>query len=319
MNTGAKGSKSVGADAVSTRWMDYSLREALTKIKCKVFIMENAPALATNKGEGVAKRLIEYAKSNGYSSSFYKTSTMMHGVPQHRQRTFYFAWKSDIAPVMPWFDREKKNFADYLAEVTDDMLQQDQIINPKLMQEPWKLFIDHLGLDFREACLGARTPTTFQYVEDVGMMEEALDWFRETGNEKGVKSAEHAIKKYADGKGVWDGSVHVFGEYMNAVVGRNAFDTTHPVHDRSLSLREAMHMMAMPHNFELLGGVKNFNHICQNVPVCTAADMIAAAEQFCAGELEPSGHNDFWQNNMNRTFMKHKPKVEEHSLEEFFA
>ena len=45
---------------------------------------------------------------------------------------------------------------------------------------------------------------------------------------KALSTSDHAIKKYADGKGVWDGSVHVFGEYMNAVIGRNMVDTIHP-------------------------------------------------------------------------------------------
>jgi len=316
LNTAGKESASVGAMAASTRWMDYSLREALGKIKCQVFIMENAPALATNKGAGVAARLIAAAKEYGYSSSFYKTSTNHHGVPQARHRTFYFAWKNPTAPILPWYNRDHLHFTDYLKEISPTDLQQDLIVNQTIINEPCKRFINEsLGIaDWRQAIIEANVRTAFQYIHMHELMPTALKWFEEVSDEKGVKFMTHAIKKFGMNKGIWDGSIHVFDGHMNALVGRNVCDTIHPFEDRGLSIREAMHIMAMPKNFELLGGVKNFNMICQNVPVCTAADMIDAAIKFIDGELVDSSHGDFWQNNESQKFVKASPKIEAHDI-----
>ena len=110
--------------------------------------------------------------------------------------------------------------------------------------------------DVRELMVEENVKTTLNYVCKKGWMKEANEWFHRTGNEKGAKYSDHAIMKFADGKGVWDGSVHVFGEYMNAVIGRNMVDTMHPTEERSLTIREALHMMGFPENFELLHGLK---------------------------------------------------------------
>jgi site-specific DNA-cytosine methylase len=151
-------------------------------------------------------------------------------------------------------------------------------------------------------------------------MKEANEWFHKTGNEKGVKYSDHAMMKYADGKGVWDGSVHVFGEYMNAVIGRNMVDTIHPEHERSLTIREALHLMGFPDDFELLDGLKKMNHIAQNVPVVTSRDMHAEIAKFLTGDLEISDTTYLRQNNFKQLFeFDPKGKDTTPNLEEFFG
>ena len=103
--------------------------------------------------------------------------------------------------------------------------------------------------------------------------------------------------KFADGKGVWDGSVHVFGEYMNAVIGRNMVDTMHPTEERSLTIREALHLMGFPEDFELLHGLKKMNHIAQNVPVPTSRDLHTEIGKFLTGKLDLSDTTYLRQNN----------------------
>jgi hypothetical protein len=44
--------------------------------------------------------------------------------------------------------------------------------------------------------------------------------------------------------------------------------------------------MKMPENFQLQGGVKNLNHICQNVPVTTATDMANQIKKYLDGHLD---------------------------------
>ena len=262
-------------------------------------IIENAPALYTSKGKPVADKLFEIAKANGYSLSLYKTSTHLHGIPQRRDRTFAFAWKSPTAPVLNWYDEERKNFTEYLKEVTDIALYNDEIVNPKIANEGYGLFLKHkLGVDnVRTPLLEAGINTSFKYIQVNDWLEEARDWFASTGNEKYERLTAHAISKFDAGLGIWDGSTHVFGEVMNACVGRNAHDTIHPTLDRSLTVRELMHMMGLPNNFEMINVMRNLPHLFQNVPTCTAASMVAEAVKFCKGELVDSGKDLVRQNN----------------------
>jgi site-specific DNA-cytosine methylase len=47
----------------------------------------------------------------------------------------------------------------------------------------------------------------------------------------------------------------------------------HNTEDRYITYREAMTIMGLPSDFELIDPKKNMNHMCQNVPVRTAFDM----------------------------------------------
>jgi site-specific DNA-cytosine methylase len=296
-------------------------QDGIDKLGAKVVIVENAPALFTNKGRPVANRLYEICAERGYSLSLYKTSTRFHGVPQGRDRTFAIGWKSDSAPVMNWYNKDRKDFTEYLQEIPEDALHQDLVINKNVPDEPYYNFIKtKTNRDVREIMIEENVKTTLNYVCKKGWMKEANEWFHKTGNEKGIKYSDHAIMKFADGKGVWDGSVHVFGEYMNAVIGRNMVDTMHPTEERSLTIREALHMMGFPPNFELLGGLKKMNHIAQNVPVPTSRDLHTEIAKFLTGKLELSDTTYLRQNNHKQLLELDPNGVDTTpNLEEFFG
>jgi len=320
LNTGLS-EESKGAKCAKNEFMYQVFQDGIDILGAKVVIVENAPALYTNKGRPVANRLYEICAERGYSLSLYKTSTRYHGVPQGRDRTFAIGWKSSTSPVMNWYNRDRKSFAEYLQEIPDDALQQDLIINKNVPEEPYYTFIKtKTNRDVREIMLEEDVKTTLNYVNKKGWMKEANEWFHKTGHEKGIKYSDHAIKKYADGKGVWDGSVHVFGDYMNAVIGRNMVDTIHPTEDRSLTIREALHMMGFPEDFELLGGLPKVNHIAQNVPVPTSRDLHSEIGKFLRGELDLSDTTYLRQNN-HKQLMEFDPNGKDTtpSLEEFMS
>lgn len=320
LNTGTT-SESKGAGCAKNEWMYKVFEDGIDILGAKVVIVENAPALYTNKGRPVANNLYDICAQRGYSLSLYKTSTRYHGVPQGRDRTFAIGWKSESSPVMNWYNRPRKNFAEYLQEIPDNALHQDLIINKHVPDEPYYNFIKtKTNRDVREIMVEEDCKTTLNYIMKKGWMKEANEWFHRTGNEKGIKYSDHAIKKFADGKGVWDGSVHVFGEYMNAVIGRNMVDTMHPIEERSLTIREALHMMGFPEDFELLHGLKKMNHIAQNVPVPTSRDLHKEIQKFLKDELSLSETTYLRQNN-HKQLMEFDPKGKDTStnLEEFFA
>jgi len=320
LNTGTT-AESKGAGCAKNEWMYKVFEDGIDILGAKVVIVENAPALYTNKGRPVANNLYDICAQRGYSLSLYKTSTRYHGVPQGRDRTFAIGWKSESSPVMNWYNRPRKNFAEYLQEIPDNALHQDLIINKHVPDEPYYNFIKtKTNRDVREIMVEEDCKTTLNYIMKKGWMKEANEWFHRTGNEKGIKYSDHAIKKFADGKGVWDGSVHVFGEYMNAVIGRNMVDTMHPIEERSLTIREALHMMGFPEDFELLHGLKKMNHIAQNVPVPTSRDLHKEIQKFLKDEL-PLSETTYLRQNNHKQLMEFDPKGKDTStnLEEFFA
>jgi hypothetical protein len=97
-------------------------------------------------------------------------------------------------------------------------------------------------------------------------------------------------------------------------------DTIHPTEDRSLTIREALHMMGFPEDFELLGGLPKVNHIAQNVPVPTSRDLHFEIGKFLRGELTLSDTTYLRQNN-HKQLMEFDPNGKDTtpSLEEFMS
>lgn len=294
----SKNEESRGSGCKKNEWIYRSATDAINMFDTDVYICENAPALYTNKGRGVAETLMKIAEQTGRSVSFYKTSTMYHGIPQNRDRTFAFIWKSDTSPILEWHKKPYVDAVTYVKQVDPKALQQDVVINPGTVDNPFWLFLVNKYTDPYPVMVADNTISALHFIKKNGMLQECLDWFVKTGNESGEKSIRHAMMKFAADMNVWDGSTNVIcGDTIPALIARNMQSLKHPVENRSLTLREAMHFMGLPHDFELLGGKKNFNMIAQNVPTCTARDMVAQAMKFVRGELPMSNGKVVFQNN----------------------
>jgi site-specific DNA-cytosine methylase len=293
--------------------------QAMKCYDAEVIIGENAPALYTNKGKPVADKLLAIARENGYSFSLYKTTTSLHGIPQNRDRTFYIFWKGEKAPIMNWFNEPRKNFADYLSDVPQESLHQEIVINQRIGNESYYNFIQHLnpGKNPRDVINDARCTTAFSYIQRGGFLNEAIAYFEAVGDVKGLHMSTHAKHKFDQGLGIWDSSTHVFKDCMNAVIGRNMADTIHPTENRSLTIREALHLMGFPHDFYLKGGRSSTGFIAQNVPVCTAASMVREAVKFMDGKLEMSNTDFVKQNNHHQRIDAGCPDY--NTLEQFIA
>jgi len=295
-----------GAGCAKNDWMYISATDAIEKLNAKVVLIENAPGLYTTKGKQVANNLYKIAQDHGYSMTLYKTSTMFHGIPQARDRTFAILWNSSTAPIINYYDREREDFEGWLSKVDND---NSDLTNPKLLEDPYFLFLKTKVDDVREAIKEVGKKTAFQYVYHQNLLDEAIQYFNDTDNEKGLKLAEHAKMKLGDGKNIWDGSMNVYDDRIAALIGRNLISTIHPKEDRSLTIKEALHIMGFPHDLELLGSRKNMNHICQNVPAYTALDMVLEAVKFLDGDLEMSDSTLIKQNN-------YKQKIDYQSSED---
>ena len=81
-----------------------------------------------------------------------------------------------------------------------------------------------------------------------------------------------------------------FDKKENAMVGRTITSTLHPTKERYLIVREVMHLMGMPHNFEFSPSEPGaaLNMLAQNVPAYTACDMAQEVMKYIRGELDMS-------------------------------
>jgi hypothetical protein len=139
--------------------------------------------------------------------------------------------------------------------------------------------------------------TMFHWVCGEGLAEDCRQWALQNDNPGMVKFIEHTQRKLADGKGWWDGTPLIFHEATNAIIAKNSC-IVHPGKERGITIREAMWLMGLPHDFELVGG--SFNHICQNVPVNTATDWTGEIIRYLKGEITEFGGSFLKQNNISQ-------------------
>lgn len=302
LNTGGGKNSTMGrgSDAAQNEHMYNSSRWVLENLEPDVLWGENAPGLYTNIGAGVRVKLHEIAKEFGYAFSIIKTNTRHHGVPQNRPRTFYFFWKAESAPILEYYDRPTKNLGDYLKEIPKSASYQDN--NEKLTEDlandwTYRWAKDKYGDEFREV-IGSKSKTVFGYVAKFDLLEDLCAFAEKIQDPKALKVTAHMRKKFSQGLGIWDSSIHIFDpkSEINAVIGRNMADSIHPFEDRFMNIREYLHLMGHPHDYELTDR-KHAHHLTQNVPVNTARDWTYEVIKFLDGKLSLSGVDYLLQDN----------------------
>jgi site-specific DNA-cytosine methylase len=309
------------SDSATNDWMIESAKYVLGKVKPKVFWGENAPGLYGNMGKPVVERLREVGNKYGYTLSLYKTKSTLHGLGQVRNRAFYFFWKDSRVPVLPYFNREKEPIEECIrnAYVSDDDPMNELVNERKPSDDPWyKYILEEVegGIthkEFFERIEGSTNPLSYIEHKKISYLDVAK-WFKEHGYEKQADKCIRIDKKYKDGGSIMKRGVELGKGHTSAFVGHFATSLTHPDEDRFISIREALSIMKMPKDFNLQGGKKNLNMICQNVPVSTAQDMAQCVKDYLDRKLDTVNSKFMRQSNINRTH-----EVENNSLEEFLV
>jgi site-specific DNA-cytosine methylase len=287
--------KSRGGDAAQNDWMYKSAELVLEQVRPKVFWGENAPGLYSNMGIKVVERLREIGKKHGYSFSLVKTDTFVHGIPQHRMRSFYFFWKDSEAPILGYHKKEAPMLEEYLNQVPEDASGMDRPFGiGDISENAWFLYAKSKGWTTRKL-IESQYKTMFHFVAGEELIDDCLEWAEQNGQEGIVKFISHIKKKLADNKGWWDGTPLIFHDATNAIIAKNAC-IVHPGKERGITIREAMHLMGLPHDFEMVNNA--MNHICQNVPVTTATDWTSEIVRFIKGEIQEFGGDFVKQNNI---------------------
>lgn len=316
LNTG-ESEDVAGASCPVNEWMYQCLEDAIALFTAKVVIIENAPNLYTSAGDTIREKLIEICVSHGYSGTFYKTNTKHHGIPQNRDRTFFFAWNSATAPKLPWRRRPSVTFKEFMSADLRGQIHQDQLITPNILDKDghYNYIKEKYGNPF-EAMAETGDYSSFKFIMYRGEFDSYLEWCKNQNVERWLRIAEHRKSKLDQNKDAWDSSIRCFHDTCGAIVMRNVTDMMHPTEERSITLREAMRLMGMPKDFVIPNGVAGTQKLTQNVPTVTARDMVLLALEYIRGNLNDSGNTVVKQDNNHM-----KTEVEEAAvcnLEEFF-
>ena len=141
------------------------------------------------------------------------------------------------------------------------------------------------------------------YIESKTKYDKVSKWMFKNGYDRDAAKCERIHRKLEAGGNIMRKNIEFPKDHIGAFVGHLPTMLTHPDEDRFLTARECLSIMKMPEDFMLQGGIKNANHICQNVPVTTAEDMAENVLRFCDGRLDNQMiETDFvMQDNKTRT------------------
>jgi site-specific DNA-cytosine methylase len=141
------------------------------------------------------------------------------------------------------------------------------------------------GLRQRAAEYGGNRATVLKFADLDDLLHSVLKYAKREGDKFWTRRLQHVIEKKSRGLGFWDNSLCVIKNVAPAIISKSIEFCIHPVKDRWITVREAMTLMGLPYDFDLAVGVNSlgggsittkYNHICQNVPVNTAAAVIDA-------------------------------------------
>ena len=290
------GLSSLSPSASSTNsnndWMLATARYVLGSLKPKVFWGENAPRLASKMGEPIVEELRRIAGQNGYTFSIYKTKSILHGLSQVRDRTFYFFWQGDKIPRLNYIERKHERIEDTIRNVElhkDDPM--NVLVNKnKPSDNPlYKYVLEEIegGIthsQFQDKIIKSTGP--HDWIEAHTKYNKVAEWMIDKGYENEARKCTRMYHKLKSGGNIMRKTTEIPKDYIGAFVGHMPGSLTHPDEDRYLTIRECLAIMKLPGDFMLQGGVKNLNMICQNVPVTTAQDMAEEVQAFVAGRLD---------------------------------
>jgi site-specific DNA-cytosine methylase len=314
-------STSANSDAAVNDWMTTTAKYVLEEMKPRVFWGENAPRFAGEMGKPIVEKLRAIATAQGYTMTIYRTKSLLHGLSQVRERSFYFFWKGKQVPLFNYFDRPNKRIEDAIREVPKDLTQQE-VTNKKIpsKDDPYYRYV----LEELEGGI-----THQEFVKKLTKSVDAMDWIEsktnyfevkkwmEANNYPKVATKCQAIgEKLAAGGNIMRRSSVIPANYIGAFVGHLPTNLTHPDEDRYITYREAMSLMGLPYDFELLNPSRNLNHVCQNVPVTTASDMANEIKAVLNDDRDWLNADLLYQFNGNKTY-DIKDTSTQNSLEEF--
>jgi len=271
-------SKSRGSDADVNKFIYFAIKFYLAS-NSDVLVLENAPGLTQKMGFSLLVKLYELIEKLGFKRKIQlvRTTTINHGIPQNRIRTFLYVHKKDGFVKLKNKIHDTPNLLTYLESFTynaDDEMSYCPGLNydgPEWLEE-----IKNIGLTNDKN----RIKSAWQLILDKG-----ID-IKEFKDEKLIRFYNHIKNKMSIGLGFWDGSPLFPKDRINGLISKNGLKVLHPKnYSRYLTMRECMNLMGIPIDFNLADKAR-FNVICQNIPVNTAADAIKWAIEILENDAD---------------------------------
>jgi len=299
-------------------WMINSADYVMGVLKPTVYVFENAPNLFTNIGDNVREKLKELAIKHGYAGTFYKTDSIFHGLPQRRPRTYTILVQGIHAPKLNYFTRKAPSVAEYIKNIPEDATMQDMYMSKEPFIKDFEIvrFLKtKFGDNWRQEFLDTKEHlTSYDFLTRKELLNEYRDFVlsEENPNPSSVKDINHVLKKIAMDKNyrLSHRVLCVDKKHIYAVIGEMMERNIHPTEDRRMNMREYMHLMGLPMDFDLFGR-KEFGKLPQNVPVQTSEDIIREVIAIINGEREFVNERFLMQNNIkyNKTYNSNKCKI----------
>lgn len=292
-----------GSDAFQNNNMIGILSNTLKYIKPKVFIFENAVKLATPLGDGIREKLIKMANDSGYGTTIVKVNTINHGLPQHRTRTFFYAFKDSNGVNLTYEHTDPPTISEVIKGCA-----KSELYNPGMTaNNSWFAYLkDIFGNDWKNIW-GKEYPGA---ADAILSDRNDFDYAKKFFNEKGQKHLDYWKYKKSIGKG-WMGDAPIYqgNNRVNALYGRTMSRQVHPTEDRGFTVREIMRLMGLPD--DMPEPTKMLGMIGQNVPVCTATYYINQINKYFNGELKLSDNKNVMQDFITKSVQpKDKKKLQ---------
>lgn len=255
--------------------MLYLAKLALTTIRPKVYIFENAPTLMGFRGDELRSQFEQIANENDYVVVYYKTDTWKHYNCQKRPRTFVmFVKKIDGESKVPTLDftDHKMTIEEFFANIPEGLSNQEECEASPHNYMVIDFFKYKYGKDWIENVNGCLMKNIVQrgLIDELLNFMDSYDKMPIETKEKVRHYIEHIRKKTSMGLNWYGSDCCYYKEHFPAIQFRSITTTIHPSGERMCNVREYLELMGMPHDFDWFGDKGNLPKIGQNVPVKTA-------------------------------------------------
>ena len=253
--------------------MSWISEYVMRTLKPQMYVFENAPRFMSNAGDRVRQQLETVAKQEGYSICYYRTDTMFHHNAQKRSRTFICFFRGEHAPALG-FENEQIDVIPYLSQIPADATQQECIEWLPFNNDFVKYATEKLGDD-----AFSKFNVVTKWIAYNDLYHDFKQWLKNhpEHHSSTEKFIDHVFDKMSQGGGWYDMSCYrSHDNKTHAVIFKTMKAELHPTENRLFTVREQLHLMGMPMDFELQGDInKEYPKIGQNVPVKTAKFIVS--------------------------------------------
>lgn len=252
--------------------MVWIAKYVMNVLQPKCYVFENAPTMMSKRGDRVREQCEEIAKECGYSICYYRTDTMYHDNAQKRSRTFIMFFKGVHAPKLDYEDIQV-DILPYLARIPENATQQICIKGLPFNDDFIAYATEKLGKD-----AFSKFNVVTKWIAYNDLYYDFKKWLSERPHHPSTdRFIDHVFDKMNMGTGWYDMSCYRSSDNKtHAVIFKTMKSELHPTENRLFTVREMLHLMGMPFDFELQGDVnKEYPKIGQNVPARTAKWIVS--------------------------------------------